>query len=499
MPIIASVASGGQSRPASATSSRRAASHSPSDWTSTPSRSNTTASIVSLTHAPVPVRRAERTGTIRPVSEAPAPGLAAAEEKMRRAGVSEAARASFRRLYDQLLGGGTGTLPGDELEPVRELRKLDDLTGEAAPELLDRVAVVKLNGGLGTSMGLSAPKSLIEVKPGHSFLDVIARQVLALRRRHGARVPLVLMNSFATREASLAALERYPDLPSDVPLDFLQSQAPKLRADDLAPVEWPADPRLEWYPPGHGDLYAALAGSGMLDALLEHGYEYAFASNADNLGALLEPRLLALMEAERVPFAMEVVVGTEADRKGGHIARRDGRLVLRETAQVPDGDDSFTDFRRWRHYNSNNLWLHLPTLAGLGGAPDLPLIVNHKNVDPTDPDSPEVLQLETAMGAALGAIEGARGVCVPRSRFAPVKTTNDLLVVRSDAYVLQPDEGLLEPAPERADPAPPVVDLDPRFYKRLPDFEARFPAGPPSLVHAERLEVRGDVTFGAAT
>src|SRR3954454_24266130 len=226
MPIIASVASGGQSRPASATSSRRAASHSSSDWTSTPSRSNTTASIVSLTHAPVPVRRAERTGTIGPVSEAAAPGLAAAEEKMRRAGVSEAARASFRRLYDQLLGGGTGTLPGDELEPVRELRKLDDLTGEAAPELLDRVAVVKLNGGLGTSMGLTAPKSLIEVKPGRSFLDLIARQVLSLREATGARLPLVLMNSQSTREASLPALERHEDLARDLPPDFLQHVEP---------------------------------------------------------------------------------------------------------------------------------------------------------------------------------------------------------------------------------------------------------------------------------
>ena len=422
---------------------------------------------------------------------------------MAREGVSGPARATFRRLYEQLVAGDTGVLPGDELEPVRGLPTLDELDPRDPGDLLDRAVVVKLNGGLGTSMGLSAPKSLVRVRDGLTFLDVIARQVVALRRRHRARVPLVLMDSFSTRDETLAWLERYPELPADVPLDFLQNREPKLCAADLEPVEWPANPQLEWAPPGHGDIYPALAGSGMLDALLERGYEYAFVSNADNLGAVLEPRILAWLAARRLPFLMEVVEGTAADRKGGHIARRDGRLVLRETAQTPEGDDSFTDFRHWRYYNANNLWLHLPSIARLlgerGGALGLPLIVNRKTVDPADPGTPEVLQLETAMGAALGVIEGAGALCVPRSRFVPVKTTNDLLVARSDAYVFRADDAVLEPAAERRGAPPPVIDLDPVFYRRLDDFEARFPAGPPSLVGAERLVVRGDVTFGAGT
>ncbi|HEX8854944.1 MAG TPA: UTP--glucose-1-phosphate uridylyltransferase [Thermoleophilaceae bacterium] len=425
------------------------------------------------------------------------PGLAAAEEKMERGGVSDAARAAFARMYEQLVSGDAFELPGDELEPARDVQRLEELPG-ADEAALDSVVVVKLNGGLGTSMGLDAPKSLIEVKPGHTFLDVIVRQLLALRQRHRARLPLVLMNSYSTRDATLAALERYADLAVDVPLDFLQSREPKLRASDLEPIEWPDDPELEWNPPGHGDIYPSLIGSGMLEALLDRGYEYAFVSNVDNLGAVLDPRVVAFVAAERRPFVMEVVEGTEADRKGGHIARRDGRLLLRESAQVPEGDDSFGDFQRWRYYNTNNLWLHLRTLAE-NGPPPLPLIVNRKTVDPRDSSTPEVLQLETAMGAALGTPDGAEVVCVPRTRFAPVKTTNDLLVVRSDAYVLHEDDALLEPAPERAGAPPPVVDLDPSFYKLLPDFESRFPAGPPSLARAERLTVRGDVTFGAGT
>ncbi|HTZ24268.1 MAG TPA: UTP--glucose-1-phosphate uridylyltransferase, partial [Streptosporangiaceae bacterium] len=271
----------------------------------------------------------------------------------------------------------------------------------------------------------------------------------------------------------------------------------KIRASDFEPVQWPADPELEWCPPGHGDIYPALASSGTLDALLDAGLHYAFVSNSDNLGALADVRIAAWLAAEQVPFALEAVRGTAADRKGGHLACHEGRLVLRETAQVPDGDDSFTDVERWRWYNTNNIWIDLRALKDLQAAdpaaPDLPLIVNRKTVDPRDPDSTPVIQLESAMGAAIGSIPGARAVHVPRSRFAPVKTTNDLLVVRSDAYELTGD-GEMRPG---WDGQEPVVTLDEDYYKLLPDFEQRFPAGPPSLRRCRRFEVEGDVTFGA--
>jgi UTP--glucose-1-phosphate uridylyltransferase len=431
----------------------------------------------------------------------PAAGAQRAIAKLHADGAGPAVVAAFRRRLEQLADPAAGMLRGDELEPVADVPALEDLAAPApaaAAALLDRLAILKLNGGLGTSMGLRGPKSLIDVKPGRTFLDVIAAQVLALRaRHHGARLPLVLMDSFATRQATLAALQRHPGLAADVPPDFLQSREPKLDPETLEPVAWPADPALEWCPPGHGDLYVALAASGMLAALRGAGYDWAFMSNSDNLGAEADPRICAWAEAEGVPFVMEVVRGTAADRKGGHLARRDGRLVLRETAQAPDDDPSFADVDRWRYYNTNNLWIDLRALERLmaeqPGGPDLPLIVNRKTVDPTDPASPAVLQLETAMGAAIGAIDGARALCVPRTRFAPVKTTDDLVVVRSDAYDLG-DDGHLSPA-FAGDP--PVVALDPMFFRRLPDAERRFPHGPPSLRRCRSLTVRGDVTFGA--
>ena len=428
-------------------------------------------------------------------------GLKAAEQKMREAGQPEEAIRSFRSAYERLAGGESAMLPSSELEPVGDVDTFDELPEADAGDILDRVAVIKLNGGLATTMGLRSPKSLVEAREGHSFLDIIIGQTLALRRRHDVRLPLVLMNSQATREETMRALEAHPDLDVGLPLEFLQSMVPKLDAEALEPVSWPQDASLEWAPPGHGDVYAALRGSGMLDALLERDFRYAMLSNADNLDATTDARIPAHMERGEIPFLMEVVIGTEADRKGGHIARRksDGQLVLRETAQTPPEDEeSFRDYRRWRYYNTNNLWVDLRVLKAMldetGGVLELPLIVNHKTVDPRDSSSPAVLQLESAMGAAIGSFKGAQLLCVPRTRFAPVKTTDDLLVVRSDVYTLSKDM-VVGPVSERANNLP-YVELDSKFYKLLDDFEQRFPDGPPSLREAERLVVHGDVTFG---
>src|SRR3954452_3466044 len=173
---------------------------------------------------------------------------------MRAEGLGDAAVESFARQYQRLRDGETGTLAEAEIEPVASLPDADDLTAEADAALLDQAVVIKLNGGLGTSMGMTKAKSLLEVKDGMTFLDLIAKQVLELRERGGARLPLVLMNSFATRDDSLEALSGYDALSADLPPDFVQNKVPKVRADDLLPVSWEADPALEWAPPGHGDL-----------------------------------------------------------------------------------------------------------------------------------------------------------------------------------------------------------------------------------------------------
>ncbi len=430
-------------------------------------------------------------------------GLRAAADKMRDAGAHEEAIRAFESAYRRLESGAEAMLPSADLEPAGEIPALEQLPEADAADALAHVVVIKLNGGLATTMGLQEPKSLVEAREGRSFLEIIVAQTLALRHRFGVRLPLVLMNSDATRDATERALAGFTELSNDgLAPDFEQSMIPKLAAADLTPVSWPPAPALEWCPPGHGDVYGALRRSGMLEALLAQGFRYAMISNSDNLGAKLDPRIVAHIDSGQIPFLMEVVHGTAADRKGGHIARRraDGQLVLREIAQTPPEDeDSFRDFRHWRYYNTNNLWVDLRVLADTlersHGVLELPLIVNRKTVDPRDPDSTPVIQLESAMGAAIESFPGASLLLVPRQRFVPVKTTDDLLVLRSDVYRLSPDSDV-DPIPDRADDLP-FVELDKRFYKLIDQFERRFPAGPPSLRAASRLIVHGDVTFGA--
>ncbi len=426
----------------------------------------------------------------------------AAETKMHDAGAHEEATRSFLSAFDRLQSGESALLPSADLEPAGDVPGLEELSEGDDAAALEHLVVIKLNGGLATTMGLRSPKSLVEARDGRSFLDIIVGQILALRARHDVRLPLIVMNSEATQAETERALAAHPDLDVGLPLDFQQSMVPKLQADDgHAPVSWPDSPGMEWNPPGHGDVYGALRRSGLLAQLLDQGFRYAMISNSDNLGATVDARIAAHVAREEIPFLMEVVQGTEADRKGGHIARRtaDGQLVLRESAQTPDEDaESFRDYRRWRYYNTNNLWVDLRALAQRldegDGVLELPLIINRKTVDPRDGDSTPVLQLESAMGAAIASFAGAQLLLVPRTRFVPVKTTDDLLVLRSDVYTVTEDS-VVAPLPERAENLP-YVALDSTYYKLLDEFEKRFPHGAPSLRRAERLVVEGDITFG---
>ena len=431
------------------------------------------------------------------------PDFAPFAAKMRDAGLSQTFIDNFHHYYGQLVHGATGYIPRDAAQPVDDLPTYAGLDGamqRVGEGALPRTLVLKLNGGLGTSMGMDGPKSLLPVKDELSFLDISIRQILHLRTATGASVPLLLMNSFATHDASLAALQGYANFTQDVPVDFVQHMEPKIWKTSLQPAAWPQDVEKEWCPPGHGDIYTALVDSGMLRRLLDAGYEYAFVSNIDNLGAVLDLTILGFFADSQAPFLMEVAQRTAADRKGGHLARgADGRLILRESAQCPPEEEAeFQDIHRYRYFNTNNLWLNLRALERLlarqHGILGLPLIRNEKPIDPADPTTPRVYQLETAMGSAISIFEGAQALCVARSRFTPVKKNSDLLVLMSDAYQLNADYTLALAA--ECNGAPPIVTLDDRYYLLHAEMRARFPAGAPSLRRCVSLNVKGDVTFG---
>jgi UTP--glucose-1-phosphate uridylyltransferase len=421
--------------------------------------------------------------------------------KMQTEGLPEIVINNFQYYYERLREGQTGLIPEKDIVPLGTLADietlpLDELAGIGG-EKAHKTVIIKLNGGLGTSMGMERAKSLLRVKESFSFLDIIVRQTQCLP----APVPVIFMNSFSTRNDTLDALKGYPELVnSTVPVDFLQHKVPKVDQENLDPADYPANPNLEWCPPGHGDIYPALVTSGTLDRLLETGYDYAFVSNADNLGAVLEFSLLGYFVKNDFSFMMEAADRTEADKKGGHLAQlKSGRYVLREIAQCPDEDmEAFQDIHRHNYFNTNNIWIKLPAFKGImdkkNGVLGLPMIRNRKTLDPRDSESAPVYQLETAMGAAIAVFDAAGAIRVPRTRFSPVKNTNDLLAVRSDCHVLN-DKFQIVSNPDRK-LGQILIDLDPRYYKMIDEFEERFPFGPPSLVRCMSLTVKGDFTFG---
>jgi UDP-N-acetylglucosamine pyrophosphorylase len=402
-----------------------------------------------------------------------------------------------------LLAGHTGMIPEESIEPIGNLPRLEQVADrpETGPQLFSEVVVLKLNGGLGTSMGLDRAKSLLQVKGGMTFLDFIARQVLYVRQQHRVALSFVLMNSFYTSRDTREFLGRYPELGPAERLELMQSRVPKIDAKTMRPVAWVANPQLEWCPPGHGDIYPSLLGSGLLDEWRKEGRQYLFVSNADNLGASLDPGVLSYFAASGKPFLMEVAERAASDSKGGHLAQRGDRLLLRESAQCPKTDlQFFQDIHRHRFFNTNNLWIRLDSLkqmldANEGFVP-LPLIRNEKTVDPRDKNSPPVLQLETAMGAAIQAFANAGALVVPRTRFAPVKTTSDLLALRSDAYATTEDWRIVLTDSGRQ--RPPAIDLDPNHYRIVDQLDAMLAGGVPSLKHCEELIVRGQVLFNSA-
>lgn len=425
------------------------------------------------------------------------------ERKMEKAGLSRAAIDAFKHSVETVASGVSGMIPEEEIIPAENVENWETLrktTADASTEILAQTVVIKLNGGLGTSMGLQKAKSLLPIQNGLTFLDLIVKQIQSLRQRAESPVRLLLMNSFSTSRDTLDYLSRYAtggfDRAEEV--EIMQNRAPKLLIPDLTPASFPKNPELEWCPPGHGDLYPSLLGSGWLDRLLAEGVRYAFISNSDNLGAQLDLKLLNCFVQSDAPFMMEVTRRTEADKKGGHLASRkaDGQLVLREVAQCPSEDlANFQDIDRHRYFNTNNLWLRLDALKDYltahGGVIPLPVIRNVKTLDPRDPSTPKVYQLEVAMGAAIECFKGARAICVPRTRFFPVKTTADLFILRSDAVQIG-DDGSVTLAPECNGKAP-LVSLDAR-YKFVDALDS---LGIPSLKNVHTITVKGQYTFSA--
>lgn len=375
-------------------------------------------------------------------------------------------------------------VPYDTLAPVSE-------DAAETKSLLDKLVVLKLNGGLGTTMGCTGPKSVIEVRNGLTFLDLIVIQIESLNKKYGCNVPLLLMNSFNTHDDTSKIVEKYAKSNIEIHT-FNQSQYPRLVVEDFKPLPSKGNTGKDaWYPPGHGDVFPSLKNSGKLDALLSKGKEYVFVANSDNLGAIVDLKILKHLINNKNEYCMEVTPKTLADVKGGTLISYEGKVQLLEIAQVPDQHvNEFKSIEKFKIFNTNNLWINLQAINRLvqADALKMEIIPNPKEVDGI-----KVLQLETAAGAAIRFFDHAIGINVPRSRFLPVKATSDLLLVQSDLYTL--NDGFVTRNPARANPANPSIDLGPEF-KKVGNFLSRFKSIP-SIIELDSLKVSGDVWFGA--
>lgn len=370
------------------------------------------------------------------------------------------------------------------ISPVGDLPLLEDLkkpVGKELKRLQSQVTIIKLNGGLGTSMGMKRPKSLLEVRKDRTFMDVMVA---------GAKdQPLVLVNTFATHQSTSEYLKSR-DM-SEVGMLFSEAKFPRLdmTEDHIKIPDLEGDQR--WSPPGHVYVYEELYRSGMLDNLIEQGREYAFISNADNLGATVDYSIPHYMDQERIRFLLEAVRRRPSDIKGGHLAMQDGHLILREVAQChPNDQEAFEDYNKHRYFNSNNIWIHLRSLRAeieSKGSLHAPVILNQKDVD-----GRLIIQLEGAMGAVIETLRG-EAIRVPSSRFSPVKKLGDYLTVMSDAYKLNMKRGSLQLAKKRSGVSPKVdikgIPIEPESISRM------CPYGVPSLIDCKSLNIFGNVIF----
>ena len=404
--------------------------------------------------------------------------------------------ALFRRYLNDKAKGNV--LSWDHINPPAPEQVVDynDLANSDSVDFLKKLAVIKLNGGLGTSMGCVGPKSVIEVRDGMSFLDLSVRQIEYLNRTYKVNVPFVLMNSFNTDEDTQNIIKKYEGHNIDI-LTFNQSRYPRILKDSLLPAPKSYNSQIsDWYPPGHGDVFESLYNSGILDKLIERGVEIVFLSNADNLGAVVDLRILQHMVQTDAEYIMELTDKTKADVKGGTIIDYEGSVRLLEIAQVPkEHTNEFKSIKKFKYFNTNNIWLNLKAIKRVVENDELAMeiIPNSKSIpaDKKGESDISIIQLETAVGAAIRHFKNAHGVNVPRRRFLPVKTCSDLMLVKSDLYSLQ--HGQLVMHQDRFGPAP-LIKLG-NDFKKVSDFQKRIPSIP-KILELDHLTITGAVNLG---
>lgn len=322
-------------------------------------------------------------------------------------------------------------------------------------EILDKLVVVKFNGALGTTMGFTGPKSLIEIQEGVTLLDLVIERIESLNANCGCKVPLLLVNTNETHSDTLKALKKFSRSNIDVH-SFVQDQQPES-------LDGPSDP---------GTAFLSLVNRATLDMLLSQGKEYALVVDTDNACAVIDPKILNHLTQNNIEYCMEVTPATSTFSRTSMLSSQEGKFKLDNIAQSPSKHGT----RKFKFTDTRSVWLNLKAAKRL-----LDTDAMSKAADVGDKES--------AVGSAIQFFGERIGVNVPQYRYLPVNSTSDLLLLRSDVYTH--DKGILAQNRSRN----PSISLGPEFEK-VDDFELRFKSIP-SIVGLESLKVTGDVWFGA--
>eukprot|EP00697_Spironema_sp_BW2_P002779 gnl/Spiro4/13701_TR7298_c0_g1_i1.p1 gnl/Spiro4/13701_TR7298_c0_g1~~gnl/Spiro4/13701_TR7298_c0_g1_i1.p1 ORF type:complete len:486 (-),score=-10.20 gnl/Spiro4/13701_TR7298_c0_g1_i1:4-1290(-) len=385
---------------------------------------------------------------------------------------------------------------------------------ELKKTLLNRVAIVKLNGGLGITMGLNGPKSELELVQGKTFLDITIDQISNLNKKFESNVPLILMNSFNTSKITENSLNRYSQSGVRI-ITFNQRKFPRLDTQTLNPVATSQMDKDCWYPPGHGDIYHSLFKEGIAQKLLDEKRDIIFVSNMDNPGAILDLRILYNVMDKDIPFTMEITDRKTTDIRGGIILQdhvtKDLRLV--ELSQVPKSKLEKLDPVKFDFWNTNNIWVNLNHLKNFFGPNaekklEMDVIINTRtvhapfslleqsqnnlNTNFSEDQQDHYLQLEIPAGSAIQNFPKAKLLRVDRSRYRVVKTTSDLMIAQSNIFVWK--DGNMVMNPQRKLPNIPTIKWDQEF-RLISGYKKRIPFLP-NILHLDHLTVSGSVRFG---
>ena len=414
-------------------------------------------------------------------------------------GFSQKTIFGFNKLYQQYLASLKQNDKNSIINQLAPLQFDDKLSYKdlkkplLTEKLLQELVVCRFNGGLGTSMQCTLPKSSISVTADKNFLDLAIDQLNYFEIANKTSLPLLLMNSFYTTAQTKLAIKKYnkPNLQI-----FEQSCYPRLAENlkngDTTPLSKKELGIQACYPPGHGDFFLKFQDSGLLKKFISQGKKYLFLSNIDNLGALVDFTILNYLAENDCPFLMEVTKKLQNDIKGGSLLKNktSNRIKLVETAELAQlSQEQLNSLKgKLNIFNTNNIWINLISLEKQLKQKSwrLDLVQNRKKIAGRN-----ILQLETIIGSAISNFKQAKLLEVPRDRFIPVKKVSDLLLVRSNLFKLNKSAGFKF---QEQKPFQDFPQLDLGDINSISQFEKSF-AFIPDILDLKSLSLQGEIYF----